>query len=60
MEKICKTCGNRCSLVQCATRRKVAEVCYITVDAGREVDPINLSSDGTCEYYESVGKYKKL
>lgn len=52
MENLCKTCKNRCKVTSYLTGKKIGEICDIRFDAGGDGDPVNMSSDGSCEYYE--------
>lgn len=52
MDVLCKTCKNRCKVTSYLTGKKIGEICDIRFDAGGDADPVNMSSNGSCEYYE--------
>jgi len=52
MDKLCRTCKNRCKVTSYLTGKKIGEICDIRFDVGGDADPVNMSSDGLCDYYE--------
>jgi hypothetical protein len=52
MDKLCKTCKNRCKVTSYLTGRKIGEICDARFYAGGDADPVDVSSDGLCDYYE--------
>ena len=56
MDDLCKSCKNRCKVTSYLTGRKVGEICEIRFDAGGDADPVNMSVDGLCCYYQMYDK----